>query len=233
MTVTLLVLALNEVEGMRAVMPRVKGEWCEQILVADGGSTDGTREYAEERGYEVVVQKKVGIRNAYVEALPHVRGDIVVTFSPDGNSIPELIPSLVSKVRDGYNMVIASRYAEGASSEDDDPLTAFGNWMFTALINLLHGGRYTDSMVIFRAYRRELFETLDLLEPGGYAPEKLFFTNVSIEPLLSIRCAKRRLKVAEVPGDEPKRIGGKRKLKPFRWGGTILLQIFRELYYWR
>lgn len=233
MTVTLLVLALNEVEGMRAVMPRVKGEWCEQILVADGGSTDGTREYADERGYEVIVQKKAGIRNAYVEALPHVRGDIVVTFSPDGNSIPELIPSLVSKVRNGYDMVIASRYAEGAMSEDDDPFTAFGNWMLTALINLLHGGRYTDSMVIFRAYRKELFEALDLLEPGGYAPEKLFFTNVSIEPLLSIRCAKRRLKVAEVPGDEPKRIGGKRKLKPFRWGGTILLQIFRELYYWR
>ena len=42
MKVTLLVLALNEIEGMKAIMPRLKKEWCDQIIILEGASTDGT-----------------------------------------------------------------------------------------------------------------------------------------------------------------------------------------------
>lgn len=232
MKITLLIPTLNEIEGMRVIMPRIKKEWYDQLLIVDGNSTDGTIDYAREHGYELILQGKKGVRNAWVEAFPHIEGEVVITFSPDGNSIPELIPPLIEKMKEGYDMVIVSRYAEGATSYDDDPLTAFGNWMFTKLINLLHGGQYTDTLVIFRAFKRRLFTELDLLEDEGYWPEKLFFTIVCVEPLLSIRCAKKRLRVGEIPGDEPKRIGGQRKLQPFRWGGTILVQTIRELFYW-
>src|SRR5947209_2381579 len=109
MKTTLLVATLNEIEGMKAIMPRVKPEWCDQILVMDGGSTDGTIEYAKECGYEVYVQKKKGFREGYKETLPLIRGDVLLTFSPDGNSIPELIPDLLAKMKEGYDMVIASR----------------------------------------------------------------------------------------------------------------------------
>src|SRR5262245_54142430 len=98
---------------MKTIMPRVRNEWCEQILVLDGGSTDGTQEYAREKGYELYVQKERGLRFAYREAWPLIRGDCVITFSPDGNSIPELIPSLISKMEEGYDMVTASRYYRG------------------------------------------------------------------------------------------------------------------------
>jgi hypothetical protein len=53
------------------------------------------------------------------------------------------------------------------------------------------------------------------------------------EPLLSVRAAKRKLKITEIPGDEPARVGGERKLQPFRWGAAYMTQIWRELYYWR
>ena len=46
-----------------------------------------------------------------------------------------------------------------------------------------------------------------------YFPEKLFFTKVSVEPLLSMRAALAKLRISEIPGDEPKRIGGERKLQ--------------------
>jgi len=112
-------------------------------------------------------------------------------------------------------------------------MTAFGNWMFTRLINVLHGGHYTDAMGIFRAYKTSLFSRLDLDEEVSYAPEKLLTTTIGVEPLLSIRCAKRRLRVSEIAVPEPPRIGGKRKLQMFRWGGAYLLQTFRELYHCR
>lgn len=48
-------------------------------------------------------------------------------------------------------MVIASRYLGAAKSEDDDFVTAFGNWLFTGTVNWLHGGHYTDAMVIYES----------------------------------------------------------------------------------
>jgi glycosyltransferase involved in cell wall biosynthesis len=232
-TVTLFIPTLNEAEGMRLILPRIQREWVDQILVVDGNSTDDTLQVAKEFGCEVLVQKSPGIRHAYIEGFPLIRGDIVITFSPDGNCIPELIPDLIAKVKDGYDMVIASRYAQGAKSEDDDWMTGFGNWLFTTVINVLHGGHYRDAMGIYRAYRTDLFYELDLHLEESYVTEKALRTVIGCEPLLSVRAAKQRLKITEIPGDEPARLAGIRKLQAFRWGGAYLLQVFRELYFWR
>ncbi len=227
-------MTLNEINGMKAIMPRIKREWCDQIIIVDGGSTDGTIEWARGQGYFVYVQKQKGFRHAYTEVLPYIEGDVVITFSPDGNSIPELIPELIDKMKEGYDMVIASRYLGGAKSEDDDIITAFGNWLFTKTVNILHGGHYTDAMVIFRAYKTQLVYDLELNKDEGYRlAEKLFRTNISWEPLLSVRAAKRKLKITEIPGDEPARIGGERKLKILKWGAAYYFQFIREVFCWK
>ena len=234
MKVTLIVPTLNEIDGMKVIMPKIKKEWYDQLIVLDGGSTDGTIEYAKQHGYFVYVQKKQGFRQAYTEVLPYIKGDIVLTLSPDGNSIPELIPKLIEKMQEGYDMVIASRYLNGAKSEDDDFITAFGNWFFTKTINLLHGGKYTDVMVIFRAYKTNLIYDLELHKDEGYeTAEKLFNTKISWEPLLSTRAAKKKLRIAEIPGDEPPRIGGERKLKILKWGAAYYFQFIREKFCWK
>lgn len=234
MKVTLLVMTWNEIDGMRAIMPKIKKEWVDQIIVVDGGSKDGTIEWAKDQGYEVYVQRKSGFRNAYNEVMPLIIGDVILTFSPDGNSIPELIPPLIQKMRQGYDMVIVSRYLGEAKSTDDDFITGFGNWLFTKTINLLHGGHFTDAMVIYRAYKKNLVYDLELNDDRAYrAAERLFRTQISWEPLLSVRAAKRKLKVTEIPGDEPPRIGGERKLQVLRWGGAYYFQFFREKFFWR
>jgi glycosyltransferase involved in cell wall biosynthesis len=234
-TVTLFIPTLNEEEAMRLILPQIDRSWVDQILVVDA-STDGTAAYAREQGCEVVVQKEKGLRHAFIEGFPLVRGDWVVTFSPDGNSIPGAIPPLIEKMKAGYDMVIASRYLPPAKSEDDDPMTAFGNWLFTHAINVLHGHSwsrpYTDAMVMFRIYRTQLFYELDLHREESYTPEKWFGTILGIEPLLSIRAAKRKVKIAEIAADEPDRIGGARKLQPFRWGGAYMAQVWREIFFW-
>ncbi len=234
MKVTLLIPTLNEIDGMKSVLPKICPEWYDQLLIVDGQSTDGTIEYAQKMGYPIVIQKKKGMRHAYMEALPHITGDVVLTFSPDGNSIPELIPSCIAKIKEGYDMVIVSRYAQGAKSYDDDAITAFGNKMFTTLIDLLHGGHYTDAMVIYRVYKKSLIYDLDLDKDSSYeTEEKLFKTTISWEPLLSIRCAKKKLKVADIPGDEPAREGGERKLQVWRWGAAYMYQVIREIFVWK
>ena len=227
-------MTLNEIDGVKAIMPQIKKELFDQIIIVDGGSTDGTIEWAKANRYEYYIQKRKGFRHAYNEVLPKIKGDAVVTFSPDGNSIPDLLPDLIKKFNEGYDMVIVSRYLGSAKSDDDDVITAFGNWLFTKTINILHGGNYTDAMVIYRAYKKQIIYDLELnKEDGFYLAEKIFNTQISWEPLLSVRAAKRHLKIAEIPGDEPERIGGERKLKILKWGAAYYFQFIREIFVWK
>lgn len=208
---------VNEIVGLKLMMPRIKKGWFDEIILIDGHSTDGTVEYAQSLGCRVIAQQSKGLTNAYREALDHVTGDVIVTFSPDGNSLPERIPDLLSKMEEGYDMVIVSRYVDGAKSEDDDAVTAFGNWLFTTTINVLFGGHYSDSLVMFRAFRRDIAKGLptDLPRAG-------------LEPFLSILCAKKAMKTADIPGDEPPRVGSERKMSPLLNGIDILKLILRE-----
>lgn len=230
MKTTLLIMALNEIGGMKAVMPRIWPEWVDQILVADGGSTDGTIEWARAQGYETVVASGTGLTHAYLEAWPKIRGDIVIYFSPDGNSVPEAIPDLIQKMEKGYDMVIASRYLGSAKSDDDDRLTAFGNLLFRTLINLLlkpkESALMTDPLVMFRAHKKDLPRRLGIDQPESF--DKLFRVHSCWMPLLSMRALKHKIRWTEIPVDEPARIAGRRKLKAFRYGAVHLLQLLRE-----
>ena len=231
MQATLFLPTLNEEHGLLNVMSRVDPALFCQVLVSDGGSTDRTREIARERGYEVHCQKGPGIRHAYIEAWPLIRGDLVITFSPDGNCKPEDLPRLLAMLREGYDMVVASRYLPPAVSNDDDLITGFGNRLFTLTVNVLHGGRYTDAMGIYRGYRRELFCELGLDRDDAYRTvEKLYRTTIGIEPLLSVRAVRAGKKIIEIASDEPAREGGVSKLQVFKWGAAYYTQFFLELF---
>lgn len=227
--VTIIIPTLNEIEGMKWFMPRLKKEWYDELIVVDGHSSDGTVEYCRMNNYPLVFQTGKRLSNAYDNAFSRSTKDIIVTVTPDGSSLPELIPELIAKIREGYDMVIASRYLGEAKSLDDDMFTGFGNRMFTGMINLLFGGRYTDSLVAFRAYRRNAVNRMVLYgQDKQFWLKKKFPDMNSWETASSIRAAKFKLKVFEIPGDEPKRIGGVRKLSIVKNGSGTLFQIIHE-----
>jgi glycosyltransferase involved in cell wall biosynthesis len=226
---TVFIPTLNEAKGLEEMLPRILKQGCGQVVISDGNSRDGTQEIARKHGVDLFVQKRAGLRYAYTEAWPLIRGEFVVTLSPDGNCIPEDIPRLLEEMDKGYDMVVASRYYGGAKSEDDDIVTGFGNWFFTHTVNFLFRANYTDAMGIFRAYRTELFYELGLDCDEGYAlPEKIFCTRLGVEPLLSVRAAGYRKKIGEIGSNEPKRIAGQRKLQTLRWGAAYYAQFFLE-----
>jgi len=218
MKYSLMMLVLNELEGLRVILPRIKKVWLHEVVIIDGGSTDGSIEYIHSLGYKVTPQKEKGLIAGIREGIEATTGDAVIGFTPDNNMIPEKIPELTAKMDEGYDMVIVSRYLHGAKSYDDTLISGFGNHLFTWLVNFLFGTHYTDVLGYYRAYRKDLLKELQINE-----------IELSIDTMLCIRCAKQHKKVTEISGDEPPRIGGKSSRSIIKNGIIELATILREL----
>lgn len=217
MKVTLIAATWNEFEAASVVLPKIDQSVVDEIIVVDGGSTDGTVEFCKSQGYTIFQQTAPGYGAAMKEAVKRSSGDIIIEFPPDGNSLPEKVADVVRKLEEGFDFVIASRYAPGAHSDDDDMLTGLGNWGFTFATNLLFTSSYTDVLVGFRGYRKAAYEKLAMTAPG---------LEWSIQ--MPIQFRKKRMRTADVPAIEPARIGGVRKMRPFKTGWRILKTLVRE-----
>jgi hypothetical protein len=179
------------------------------------------------------------MRSAYLQAYDSFAGDAVVVFSPDGNSLPAAISEIISMLESGCDLVIGSRYKDGAKSYDDTILSGPANAFFTFLISLF-GYCYTDAMVMLRGFRLDVPDRLGLNVRRSEFYENHSGQYVSWEPLMSIRAAKASLKIAEVASDEPKRLDqtGAGLLLPatrishYKAGIFCLLQVFEEFIFW-
>ncbi len=217
MKIALIAPTINEIAALPHVLPKLDKNIIHEIIVVDLNSTDGTVEYCIENGFRVHRQRDPGYGAAFLEAIAITNADVIIEFTPDGSAIPEKVPDLLAKINEGYDLVIASRYKDGAKSYDDDIITHFGNWLFTKFVNILFRAHYTDTLVGFKAYRRSALNRAHLTAKG-----------ISWAVQLPIRFTKTGAKVAEIGIDEPARIGGVRKMKPFRSGLEILWMIIKE-----
>ena len=79
------------------------------------------------------------------------------------------------------------------------------------------------SSTLTTSFKKELLENL----PIEIRPYPVF------EYQMSIRCAIKNIRVLDIPADEPKRIGGIRKMRPIYAGLSLLLELFRNLFLWK
>jgi glycosyltransferase involved in cell wall biosynthesis len=219
MKVSIIVFEINEIDGIRAILPNIKPEWYDELIIVDGGSTDGTIEYAREHGYDLFVQKEKGLGAAFSEAAKKAHGDIVILFAPDGSFIPDRIPLMVEKINQGYDIVNVTRYGYGAKSYDDTLATALGNWFFVKLVNLFFGNqfKFTDFLYTYVAFKRHLIDDFN------HKSNLITWTQS-----LMLKAIKNGCKIVEIPGDEPARIGGSVKVAKLHTAWIIFSTILRE-----
>lgn len=223
MSTTVIILTKNEVVGVRKILPQLNLGWADEWIVMDGNSDDGTVEEAEKLNFNVIQQNGKGAGNAAREGVHHSHSENILFFHPDGNCKPEYIPKLIKKMdEENYQIVQISRFGKFGTSDDDTFLTSFGNKMFTFLVNVFFGGHLTDALYGYFIIKKKVFQDLNL--------DAEFLT---LEQQISIRSSKLGLRIAEIDGHEPSRIGGERKMIPHIIGSRLSHQIIKEFIFWK
>ncbi|WP_152040983.1 S-layer glycoprotein N-glycosyltransferase AglJ [Salinigranum salinum] len=216
--VCVLVPTLDEVETIAGVVVGYHEEGFENVLIVDGGSTDGTREAAESAGARVVVQSGSGKGQAVREAVTdHVDTPYVLMVDGDGTYLPEDAETMLAPLDDGYDHVIGDRFADmrdGAMSR----LNRVGNRLFNRAFAFIHGTDFGDILSGYRAFTRESFEEMTLSAEG-----------FGIETEMAVECAKHRIKTTVVSITYlPRPSGSNTNLSPLRDGSIILLELYRR-----
>jgi glycosyltransferase involved in cell wall biosynthesis len=216
----LFISTLNEIEGITKQFHRIPISSFDECYALDGGSTDGTIEFFEEKSIKVIKNVKKGeIFNAGAEV---TECENLVFFAPDGNENPDDILLLLEKLKEGYDMAIGSRFMSGAQNEEDAklfPLRAWANRVFSLLVRFWWGGHITDSINGFRSIKRsKLIEMA--LEPTGF----------DIEFQMTIRGLKLGHKINEIPTKEGDRIGGESRAYSLPTGKLMLKRLIKEAF---
>jgi len=142
---------------------RIRGE----VLIADNGSTDRSREIAEQLGARVVSVERKGYGAALLGGIAAARGRYVIMGDADesydfGNLMP-----FVEQLRAGHDLVMGNRFRGGIAPGAMPPLHRFlGNPVLTALGRLFFKSPSGDFHCGLRGFRREAIERLDLRTTG-------------------------------------------------------------------
>jgi glycosyltransferase involved in cell wall biosynthesis len=220
--VSVIIPTLNEAHNVGHVLSTLPDGLYEVVLV-DGGSTDGTVDVARSArpDLRVIQQPGRGKGDALAAGLAVSRGDAVVMLDADGSTDGTEIPRFVDALVDGADFVKGSRFMRGGGSSDISPLRRAGNRALCKTVNRLFGTNYSDLCYGYNAGWRESIERL-AIDCDGFEVETVF----------SIRSATTGLRVTEVPSFELPRLHGRSNLRPMRDGLRVLRAILRERYAW-
>ncbi len=210
---TVVIPTLNEAEAIGKVIDEVLsvGVSRENILVVDGGSSDGTVDIARSRGVKVIMQEGKGKADAIRTALRYINTPLVLIMDGDYTYPASHIPDLYEKIREGYMLVIGQRVPEPGAQ----PLIyRLGNWMLTKFFNILFGTRL-----------RDVLSGMYIVRSGTLREVEFTSSGFGIESEIVAHVVSTCGEVTEVPIRYRKRVG-KKKLN-VRHGLQILLTMIR------
>ncbi len=217
--ITVLIPAKNESATIAEVVRGARAH-AEDVLVADGGSTDGTGAIAAEAGARIVEDGGRGKGRAIRGALSHLRGEVTVLMDADGSHDPSDIPKLVAPIFEGRAEQVSGSRLLGGSSElhggFDEWARLAGSSFITACINKRYGVRLSDSQNGFRAIRTEVLRRL-----------VLHSRHTTIEQEMIVRTLRLGLRVAEVPTHEYPRRSGSSHISVWRDSPRYLLSLIQ------
>ncbi len=213
-TLSIVLPAKNEADGLRRTLPGIRERWPEaEILVVDDGSTDATAEVARQYGATVLSSPySMGNGAAIKRGARAATGDVLVFMDADGQHDAALIPRLLARLDEGYDMVVGARGWDGQASVG----RGLANGFYNRLATLMTSHPVRDLTSGFRAVRAAKFKEFLHLLPNGF----------SYPTTITMAFFRSGYAVTYEPVPVAQRLG-RSHIRPLRDGLRFLLIIFK------
>ena len=162
--------AYNAENTLRSTYAELPHQLVDEVILIDDASQDSTPKIAQELGITTIIHlqnKGYGgnQKTCYREALRH-GADIIVMVHPDYQYSPRLVAAMASMIASGhYDIVLGSRILGGTALKGGMPLYKYiANRFLTLAENMALGAKLSEYHTGFRAFTREVLETLPLEE---------------------------------------------------------------------
>ncbi len=199
--VAVVIPTFNEADSIATVIAELPRDSVDRVIVADGGSGDGTQDRAGSAGAEVIDAGRGYGRACLAGARAAHDADIVVFMDGDGADDSSAIAALLAPLRAGTaDFVIASRARGERAAGSMASHQLLAGFLAGWLTKLLYGVRYTD-MCAFRAIRRNTLLALGMRE-------MTYGWNLEMQ----MRVARSGFRVVELPVAYRRRLGGESKV---------------------
>jgi glycosyltransferase involved in cell wall biosynthesis len=162
--------AYNAEKTLRQTYAELPHEYVDEVILVDDVSSDRTVQLSRELGIRTIIHRENkgyggNQKTCYREAVRH-GADIVVMVHPDYQYSPRLVTAMSSMIASGhYDIVLGSRILGGNARKGGMPLYKYiANRFLTFVENLFLGVKLSEYHTGFRAFTREVLETLPLEE---------------------------------------------------------------------
>lgn len=195
-TLSIVIPCYNEKASIRTIVDKVREAPVahKEIIIVDDCSTDGTGEVLDTEiaplVSKVIHQKQNGGKGAALHTgFAAATGDIVIIQDADMEYDPNEYARVIEPIcNDEADVVYGSRFAETKRYDDAYKQNIAANLFLTRLSNLFTGLKLTDMETCYKAFRREIIQSIEL-------KEKRF----GFEPEITAKLASRKVRMAEVP----------------------------------
>lgn len=180
MKLSVIMPCFNELKTIGAIVEAVKNSPYDnkEIIIVDDFSTDGTRERLkneiEQKVDKVIYHgKNQGKGAALRTGIKIATGDIVIIQDADLEYDPNEIPAVIQPILDGKaDVVYGSRFMGDKPHRVLYFWHMVGNGFLTLLSNLLTNLNLTDMETCYKAFRREIIQSIEIEEDRfGFEPE--------------------------------------------------------------
>jgi glycosyltransferase involved in cell wall biosynthesis len=195
--VSIVMPCLNEAETLASCIRKARQALAEngiggEVIVADNGSTDGSRQLAAELGARVVSVQEKGYGSALMGGIAAAEGQFIIMGDADDSYDFGEMPRLLAKLREGNDLVQGCRLPAGGGTVLPGAMPFLHRWlgnpMFSALARWWFGSPVADVYCGLRGFTRRLYDGLDLRCTGmEFATEMI------------VKASLYRVRMAEVP----------------------------------
>jgi len=206
--VSVVLPCLNEEEAIGICIQKIKEVFEKEgikgeIIVADNGSVDRSREIAESLGAIVVIEPQRGYGAAYLRGLSEAKGKYIIIGDSDNTYDFYDIPKFLNALNSGYDFVMGTRFKGGIRKGAMSWTHRYvGNPILSGMCRLFFHTRLSDIHCGMRAFTQEAYRKMQLMTLGME-----FATEMVVSALTH------NLKAYEIPINYHRRTG-RSKLSP-------------------